>query len=306
MGDYFSGRDGHQAVAFDGSLWVLGGRGDSGGLNDVWRSADGKSWEEVTIEGDSWAVRKSHQVVSFGGEMWLMGGKVDDGSANKQGRAHGDVWASSNGVNWRRVVESAPWAARQTHQVVSYHGSLWLMGGYNRQGFRNTEGELEGQSYGDIWRSADGENWVSVAVSSPSPFRERRIHQMVVTREPLPFVYQQLAVAVTGPSGALTVTVDGGATAPVTVASLMASGGSGDLRFEMAADAAGDAGDGVDCGAGFDAAEPDDGGGDAVFCCFVHRVCSGGGFAVARGGGGCDDAGDDGIWRLAGEFGANG
>ena len=44
----------------------------------------------------------------------------------------------------------------------------------------------------------------------PSPFRERRIHQMVVTREPLPFVYQQLAVAVTGPSGALTVTVDGG------------------------------------------------------------------------------------------------
>ena len=236
-------RRGHEVVFHGGYLWLMGGIRGSGGrkvyYGDVWRSADGKSWEEVTIEGDSWAVRKSHQVVSFGGEMWLMGGKVDDGSANKQGRAHGDVWASSNGVNWRRVVESAPWAARQTHQVVSYHGSLWLMGGYNRQGFRNSEGELEGQSYGDIWRSADGENWESVAVSSPSPFPERRIHQMVVTREPLPFVYQQLAVAVTGPSGALMVTVDGGATAPVTVASLMASGGAGDLRFEMATDAAG-------------------------------------------------------------------
>ena len=125
-------RRGHEAVVHGGSLWVMGGHDDDTYFDDVWVSGNGTDWEEVTIEGDSWVGRKSHQVVSFGGSMWLMGGKGDDGG---DGRAYNDVWVSGNGANWRRVVESAPWKARQVHQVVSYRGSLWLVGGYNREGF---------------------------------------------------------------------------------------------------------------------------------------------------------------------------
>ena len=225
-------RRGHEVVFHDGALWLMGGYDDDTYFDDVWRSTDGVDWEEVTIEGDSWVGRKSHQVVSFGGEMWLMGGKGDDGG---DGRAYNDVWVSGNGANWRRVVESAPWKARQVHQVVSYRGSLWLTGGYNREGFDVGDGTLEGETYDDVWRSADGVAWEEVTVASPFP--ARRIHQMVVAREP-PSIYRRAGMAVTQP-GAVTVALDS-ATAPVTVATLTASGGVGDVRrFEVAGDAAG-------------------------------------------------------------------
>ena len=38
---------------------------------------------------------------------------------------------------------------RSSHQVVSYHGSLWVLGGYDG-GYRN-----------DVWRSTDGVSWVA-------------------------------------------------------------------------------------------------------------------------------------------------
>ena len=61
----------------------------------------------------------------------------------------------------------------------------------------------------------------------------------MVAQEDLPFVYQRVAVVATAPSRALTVAVGGGETAPVTVAMITASGGSGGLRFEVAGDDAG-------------------------------------------------------------------
>ena len=110
--------------------------------------------------------------------------------------------------------------------MVSYGGSLWVIGG--------SDGS---QNKNDVWRSVDGENWVSVTVSGEH-FSGRIGHQ-VVAQEDLPFVYQRVAVVATAPSRALTVAVGGGETAPVTVAMITASGGSGGLRFEVAGDDAG-------------------------------------------------------------------
>ena len=64
-GGHFSGRRGHQAVSYGGSLWVIGGRG-SNYLNDVWRSADGENWVSVSVSGGSffWAAGSS------GGFLW--------------------------------------------------------------------------------------------------------------------------------------------------------------------------------------------------------------------------------------------
>ena len=72
-------------------------------------------------------------VVAFG---WWGG---DDGQRYKN-----DVWRSGDGVNWELATVSASFSGRSYHQVVSYGGSLWVIGG----GGRN-----------DVWRSADGVNW---------------------------------------------------------------------------------------------------------------------------------------------------
>ena len=276
-GEHFSGRSGHQAVSFGGDLWVFGGEDDDGNLDDVWRSSDGgvnwtrevenapwearrrhqvvahrgslwltggydgstnfddvwvsgngTDWGEVTVSGDSWAGRRSHQVVSYSDFMLLTGGRGDD-------TAYGDVWSSRDGATWSRAVRRAPpWEARHAHQMAFYRGSLWLVGGFNKE---NNGGE--GETFGDVWRSRNGAGWEEVAVAEPSPFPARRFHQLAVMPGP-PSIYEQRWIKVTAPTGAVTVALDS-ATAPVTVATISASGGvggSGELRFEIAGDAA--------------------------------------------------------------------
>ena len=267
-GTAFVGRSGHQVVSHDGSLWVVGG--DDGGatlLGDVWRSANGADWVSVSISGEGFAGRSGHQVVSHGGDLWVIGG--DDGGATL-----GDVWRSENGSVWVSVeVSGSPLPGRSGHQAFSHDGNLWVIGGDDGSAtllgdvWRSADGTdwvsvaVSGTAFvgrsghqafsyggslwvvggddggatllGDVWRSADGADWVSVAVSSPS-FAGRSGHGMAVHF--VSFIYEVDAILVTGETG---LTVYAYETAPVTLATLRASGGFGDLRFEMAADAQG-------------------------------------------------------------------
>ncbi|MEJ2652385.1 MAG: kelch repeat-containing protein [Gammaproteobacteria bacterium] len=47
----FSARYGHQAVAFNGKLWVVGGNDGDTYLNDVWSSSDGLVWHMTNACG---------------------------------------------------------------------------------------------------------------------------------------------------------------------------------------------------------------------------------------------------------------
>ena len=213
----------HQVIVYRGSLWLTGGYDGSTNFDDVWRSADGENWFEVTVSGNSWAGRRSHQVVSYRNYMLLMGGRGDD-------TAYGDVWSSNGGVTWRPA--DVQWEARHAHQMASYRGSLWLVGGFNKE---NNGGE--GETFGDVWRRWTYGGWEEVAVAEPSPFPARRFHQLAVMPGP-PSLYELVRMAVTAPTVTVTVALDS-ATAPVTVATLTASGGVGDARrFEVAGDAA--------------------------------------------------------------------
>ena len=61
----WSARHKHQALSRDGLLYVLGGnesRSGSDYRNDVWSSADGKSWMPVTMNA-AWSARQAHQAV---------------------------------------------------------------------------------------------------------------------------------------------------------------------------------------------------------------------------------------------------
>lgn len=98
----WSKRDGHQAVASAGELFVMGGRSNRVKLlNDVWRSVDGEDWIKVK-NNSPWTRRRDHQVASLDGSLILMGGR------NRAGRALNDVWRSvDGGETWHVVIHSA-------------------------------------------------------------------------------------------------------------------------------------------------------------------------------------------------------
>ena len=71
----WSARHKHQALSRDGLLYVLGGnesRNDSDYINDVWSSADGKSWMPVMMTA-AWSARQAHQAVVFPSPLVLWG-----------------------------------------------------------------------------------------------------------------------------------------------------------------------------------------------------------------------------------------
>jgi hypothetical protein len=137
------------AFVFAGKMWIA----DVDGV--LFSSADGKSWT-VACEAPPWRGRMNAGCAVFDGRVWIMGG-------DNRTKLLNDVWCSTDGVNWKRVTEHAPWCARQiTHTPVVLDGALWLLGG----------GGL-GAAYhpfiawNDVWRTTDGERWECVTDDAP-------------------------------------------------------------------------------------------------------------------------------------------
>ena len=136
-------------------IFVLGGY-DGGGRNDVWSSADSKSWrEEMTAA--AWSARYDSQAVSHNGRLYVLGG-YDGGRRN-------DVWSSTDGKSWREETAGAAWSARYRHQVVSHNGRLYVLGGY------------DGVKLNDVWSSTDGKSWREETAEAAWSARHR--HQAV-------------------------------------------------------------------------------------------------------------------------------
>ena len=157
----FSARDGHQVVVHDDQLWLIGGSDDDGRKNDVWRSEDGETWEEVRPDGESgsdhFTARNGHQVVVHDDQLWLIGGRDGGGTKN-------DVWRSEDGETWIRATNNERFSARSRHQVVVHNNRLWVIGG-------------DDNAKNDVWYSEDGVNWTEATGSAN--FSERYSHQVV-------------------------------------------------------------------------------------------------------------------------------
>ena len=70
--DFWSRRNNFQALSRDGLLYVLGGRNSGGNENqEVWSSADGKSWAKVSDA--AWSARDGHQAVVLPPPLVLSG-----------------------------------------------------------------------------------------------------------------------------------------------------------------------------------------------------------------------------------------
>ncbi|HNY87831.1 MAG TPA: kelch repeat-containing protein, partial [Candidatus Hydrogenedentes bacterium] len=126
------------AVSLGGEMFVMGGFADAGAavkvgashLNDVWRSADGVTWTEVTAAAP-WAGRSAPTCVVHDGKMWVMGGALETASAN-------DVWvgeynATDHTLVWQQYMAEAPWISRGYAAAVSHNNRLWLSGGYTTE-----------------------------------------------------------------------------------------------------------------------------------------------------------------------------
>lgn len=140
--------------------WVIGGDLYAP-VGDVWRSADGTTWELV-LDHAPWEGRVLQMVGAYAGDLYVMGGQV---ALYDPGTALADVWRSGDGgATWERLPD-APWAPRgMVYNPVEHDGRLWLVGG-------GTYDDAPRSYFRDVW-SFDGTDWTLVNAEAPWTARE--------------------------------------------------------------------------------------------------------------------------------------
>ncbi len=180
----FPPRDGAGAMVYKDAMWLIGGWNPadkktnpihSNCNNEVWRSVDGKTWEKIksnTHLDDSfdpasdWEARHTAGYAVHQDKMWIVGGDP------LLGHYQSDVWNSSDGKIWNRVVVDVPWAPRCLHYTLVHDGKIWVMGGQPFTGslFNHIpywKLPLIETHYNDAWNSSDGINWTRVTEHAP-------------------------------------------------------------------------------------------------------------------------------------------
>lgn len=141
-------------LAFADRLWLMGGwyngrlPGHSAS-NQVWSSADGSSWQQVTAQA-GWSPRLAAAAVVFRGRMWILGGTTNYYFGD-EGSLRNDVWSSADGASWRQETAAAGWRPRAYHQAAVLAGRIYVFGGGNYV--------PSYQAFNDVWSSDDGVSW---------------------------------------------------------------------------------------------------------------------------------------------------
>jgi len=161
-------------VVHQNKMWVVGGDPIQGHYqNDVWSSADGTCWEQVT-GNVPWRPRALHYTVAFAGKIWVMGGQTIPEFAPAEETFYNDVWNSSDGVTWTRVLEHAPWSPRgMIGGSVVLNGRIWLLGG----GTYDTPAVPQRKYFNEVWSTANGVDWKQHANATWAP---RQYHDVAV------------------------------------------------------------------------------------------------------------------------------
>ena len=140
-------------VTFKETIWVSGGMeyATNKFLNEIWMSRDGKEWERI-VEHAEWSPRKGHSVVEYKNQLWLFGGEIRVDQFRAPDKFINDIWTSSDGIRWTKVMDNAPWEVRGNPQIIVFREKLWLIGG---------------QGHSDVWNSEDGRVWTKITDESP-------------------------------------------------------------------------------------------------------------------------------------------
>ncbi|MBW7894020.1 MAG: sulfatase-like hydrolase/transferase [Opitutaceae bacterium] len=122
----WSPRAHHQAVVFANKIWIIGGGGRfpvTHTCNDVWCSADGLNWTQVTAAAE-WVPRLWHSAVAWRDHLWVLGG-ISQAIENL-----GDVWCSRDGQNWTQLQSNVIWTPRHAQAVFALPDRLVLAAGH--------------------------------------------------------------------------------------------------------------------------------------------------------------------------------
>ncbi len=149
-------------TVFRERMWHLGGwyNGRLPGHSasrQVWASADGASWDQITGEA-TWSARLAGVALVFQDRLWVLGG-TENYYFGTAASLRNDVWSSGDGKEWRLETEKAPWSPRAYHQAVVLNGRIYLFGGGNYV--------PDYQARNDVWSSADGRQWRLETDSAP-------------------------------------------------------------------------------------------------------------------------------------------
>lgn len=151
-------------VVHNNKMWIVGGDANQGHYqNDVWNSTDGVHWKPVSTSVP-WGPRALHYAVAFKDKIWVMGGQTMPGFAPADEIFYSDVWNSSDGVNWSRVADKAPWAPRGAiGGNAVFKDRLWILGG----GTYDTPETPRRKFYHDVWSTSDGIRWECHVAQAP-------------------------------------------------------------------------------------------------------------------------------------------
>jgi len=159
-------------AVFKNKLWLMGGLSwwDNDGnynyekgvqaYNDVWSSKDGENWI-LENSNAAWSPRGLiHGYVVLNDELYIIGGGIkgyaDDPHYSSTISEYNDVWKTSDGIFWTRVLQHAPWMPRTHFSVTTYSGNIII-----------NDGSVGNQAYlsNETWYSPDGLEWKQVKFS---------------------------------------------------------------------------------------------------------------------------------------------
>ncbi len=158
---------GIQPIALPSSkIFLLGGyQGENITRNivdyaDVWSSTDGASWTQLTANAP-WGKREGQAALYFKNKLWVISGKSDIKGYNTPEK--NDVWSSTDGINWKQEIASAPWRGRKQFGATVFNNQMWIYGG---TGTNQNDGTQT--FFDDMWKSADGIAWTKVNTDLPA------------------------------------------------------------------------------------------------------------------------------------------
>jgi hypothetical protein len=165
-------------VVHQGRMWIVGGDPLQGHYqNDVWSSADGKTWTHVNANHPvPWGPRALHCTLAHDGKIWVMGGQTLPQFAAAAQRYYQDVWNTTDGVHWQRIETTGPcWSPRgMIGGSAVFQGRMWILGG----GVYDTPTKAEREFYNDVWSSVDGVRWEQVTTNAA--WAPRQYHDVAV------------------------------------------------------------------------------------------------------------------------------